>query len=246
MMNMHILLLGFGDLRETLLSYSIYILMLFAQLSGAQVPESERTAIVLRQWGNVRTRPTTSSSIIRRAYEGEELEVIEERNDWVRVNLEEEGAGWIFGDLVRIVVAEGEVEDPEIAFPFWMYLPGAFILGLLCSGLVYFWLSRKQQTIDYAGRLDRMTSAGYIETASRDDVIRLTRAFGLRDRTARGVARQTYLDRYMVSSSHRRLTEKEKASFRKLQSVLQLSDEEVMRIMAKAYKGKRSEARSEK
>jgi len=243
---MHILILGFGNLREPLLSNLMFTLMFLVQLTGAQVPETERTAIVLRQWGNVRTRPTTSSSIIRRAYEGEELEVIEERNAWVKVSLEGEGAGWIFGDLVRIVVAEGEVEDPETAFPFWMYLPGLFIVGLLCSGVVYFWLSRKQRTIDYAGRLDRMTSAGYIETASRDDVIRLTRAFGLPDRTARGVARQTYLDRYVVSSSHRRLTEKEKGSFRKLQSVLQLSDEEVMRIMAKAYKGKRSETRSEK
>jgi len=243
---MHNIQLGFGNLRDALFCYLVCLVIFLVDLSVAQVPESERTAIVMRQWANVRTRPTTSSSIVRRAYEGEELDILEERNGWVKISLGEEGVGWIFGDLIRIVVAEEEMEDPETALSIWMYLPGVFIVGLFSSGLVYFWLSRKQRTIDYAGRLDRMTSAGYIETASRDDVIRLTRAFGMPDRTARGVARQTYLDRYVVSSSHRRLTEKEKASFRKLQSVLQLSDEEVMRIMAKAYKGKRSETRSEK
>jgi uncharacterized protein YgiM (DUF1202 family) len=209
-------------------------------------PEQKKTAIVVPRWANVRSRPTTSSSIMRKAYEGEELEVLEERDEWVRVQLEEDISGWIFGELLSIVEQNDTVEMPEPSIPYWLYLPGLLAVGVVSAGLVYSWLARKQRIFDYAGRLDRMTSAGYIESVSREDVVRLTRAFGIGDRTARTVARQTYLDRYMVSSSHRRLTEKEKASFRKLQNVLQLSDEEVMRIMAKAYKGRRVEGKTEK
>lgn len=209
-------------------------------------PEQKKTAVVLPKWANVRTRPTTSSSIMRKVYEGEELEVVEERDGWIEVRLEEDALGWIFGELLTVVEHGGTVTTPEPRIPYWLYLPGVLMVGIVSSGLVYSWLAHRQRSFDYAGRLDRMTSAGYIDSVSREDVVRLTKAFGIGDRAGRMVARQTYFDRYMVSSSHRRLTEKEKASFRKLQNVLQLSDEEVMRIMAKAYKGRRVEGKAEK
>jgi uncharacterized protein YgiM (DUF1202 family) len=209
-------------------------------------PEQKKTAVVLPKWANVRSRPTTSSSVMRKVYEGEELEVVEERDDWIKVRLEEGASGWIFGELLSVADQVDTVTTSEPSIPYWLYLLGVLVVGLVSSGLVYSWLARRQHVLDYAGRLDRMTSAGYIESVSREDVVRLTRAFGIGDRASRMVARQTYLDRYMVSSSHRRLTEKEKASFRKLQNVLQLSDEEVMRIMAKAYKGRRVEGKPEK
>jgi hypothetical protein len=208
--------------------------------------EQKQTAVILPKWANVRSRPTTSSSIMRKAYEGEELPVAEERDGWVKVSLDEGVSGWIFGELVSVVDSGDTLATPEPTIPYWLYLPGVLAVAIVSAGLVYSWLARRQRILDYAGRLDRMTSAGYIESVSREDVVRLTRAFGIGDRAARAVARQTYLDRYMVSSSHRRLTEKEKASFRKLQNVLQLSDEEVMRIMARAYKGRRAEGKTEK
>ena len=210
-------------------------------------PEQVKTAVVIPKWANVRARPTTASSIMRKVYEGEELEVTEERDGWVKVRLDDDVSGWIFGELLSIVdhqVATGEPSERPVRY--WLYIPGILVVGVVSAGLVYSWLARGQRLFDYAGRLDRMTSAGYIESVSREDVVRLTRAFGIGDRASRTIARQTYLDRYRVSSSHRRLTEKEKASFRKLQNVLQLSDEEVMRIMAKAYKGRRTEGKVEK
>ncbi len=196
-----------------------------------------RTALIMRRWANVRSRPTTSSTVIRRVYEGEEFPVLEERDEWVKIQLDETSVAWVFGELIQLIEEEKEqVERSAIAL--WVYVPVMLLIALGGTGSVYFWLARNQRILDYSGRLDRLTSAGYIENVSRDDVVRLTRAFGMNDRAARHVARQTYLDRYRVSSSHRKLTEKEKASFRKLQLVLQLGDAEVMRLMAKVYKGK--------
>lgn len=201
-------------------------------------------ALVARRWANVRTAPNTSSSVVRRVYEGQEFEVLELQGEWVRVKIDERTTGWIFGDLVKLQgpavperAPEGVTTVPSSRE--WIYVPMVFFSGILGTASIYWWLSRQQKLRDYAGRLDRMTSSAYIDNVSRDDVVRLTKAFGIGDRAARSIARQTYLDRYKVSSSHQKLTDKEKGSFRKLQAVLALSDEDVMRIMAKVYKRRR-------
>ena len=205
---------------------------------GQENESLDRRALVIRRWANVRSRPTTASTVIRRAYEGEEFAILEEREGWIKIQLDEASSAWIFGELVEIIEEEQAGDVNEGPTRLWVYVPVVGVLGALLTFLVYIWMARDQRVLDYSDRLDRMTSAGYIDNVSRDDVVRLTRAFGIGERTARKVARQTYLDRYRVSSAHRRLTEKEKASFRKLQLVLQLGDAEVMRLMAKVYKVK--------
>jgi hypothetical protein len=216
---------------------SIGLLYIFTLPCIGQVDEgSERRALVIRRWANVRSRPTTASTVIRRAYEGEEFAILDEREGWIKIQLDEASSAWIFGELVEIIAEELSDDQDQSTRRLWIYVPVVCLIGATCTFLVYVWMARDQRVLDYSDRLDRMTSAGYIDNVSRDDVVRLTRAFGIGERTARKVAQQTYLDRYRVSSAHRRLTEKEKASFRKLQLVLQLGDAEVMRLMAKVYK----------
>ncbi|MBN1423658.1 SH3 domain-containing protein [Candidatus Fermentibacteria bacterium] len=225
--------------------FCIVVVLLVASLMQAQESGAGK-ALVARRWANVRTEPSTSSAVLRRVFEGEAFDVLEMEGQWVRVRIDERTMGWIFKDLVTLehVVppttgGPTEPAEPTSASRDWVYVLLVLVCGVAATAAVYWGLSRHQKLFDYAGRLDRMTSSAYIDNVSRDDVVRLTKAFGIGDRLARSVARQTYLDRYRVSSSHQKLTDREKMSFRKLQTVLALGDEDVMRIMAKVYKTKR-------
>ena len=117
--------------------------------------------MVLPKWANVRSRPTTSSGIMRKVYEGEELEVAEERDGWVKVRLEEDASGWVFGELLSVIEHPDTVTTSKPRLPYWLYLPVVLIVGIVSSGVVYSWLARRQRIFDYAGRLDRMTSASF-------------------------------------------------------------------------------------
>ncbi len=219
-------------------------LFLLASALGAQ-ESGQVKVLVARRWANVRAGPSTSSPVVRRVFEGEAFDMLEAKGEWIRVKLDEGTSGWIFRDLVTLQGTAPEVKPPseeptEVPTSAdWVYVPLFLLIGVVGTAAVYWWLSRRQKLLDYAGRLDRMTSSAYIDSVSREDVIRLTKAFGIGERAARAIARQTYLDRYKVSSYHQKLTEKEKGSFRKLQTVLALTDEDVMRIMAKVYKSRR-------
>jgi len=231
--------------------YRIIVLLLAVSTASAQEADLGKV-LVGRRWANVRTGPTTSSSVLRKVYEGEAFDILEVKDEWVRVKIDEQSSGWIFHDLVHLegpsapqVMPHQEATVPASS-PDWLFASLVIVFGIGGAVFIYWWLSRRQRLFDFEGRLDRMTSAAYIDSVSRDDVVRLTKAFGIGDRAARAIARQTYLDRYKVSSSHQKLTEKEKGSFRRLQAVLALGDEDVMRIMAKVYKrrprGERVEA----
>jgi hypothetical protein len=227
-------------------------LLLFMMSSAPAQESTPGKAFVARRWANVRVGASTSSNVLRRVYEGEEFDVLEVKGEWIRIRVDEHNSGWVFHDLVRLqgptAAPEGESilgDEPIPSSRDWVYAPILLLCGVSGTAGVYWYLSRNQRLFDYAGRLDRMTSSAYIDSVGRDDVVRLTKAFGIGDRAARSIARQTYLDRYRASSSHQKLTEKEKASFRKLQTVLSLGDEDVMRIMARVYKTKRRGERPE-
>lgn len=62
----------------------------------------------------VRTEPTTESSVMSMVPEGEELLVLDETDDWAKINVEE-GDGWVSKDYVNIhtefVQAESKAEE---------------------------------------------------------------------------------------------------------------------------------------
>ncbi len=60
----------------------------------------------------VRTEPTTESSILAMVPEGEDFLVIEETDEWVKINVEE-GDGWVSKDYVDIETEFVEAESKE-------------------------------------------------------------------------------------------------------------------------------------
>lgn len=214
---------------------------LLLSLAFAAPPQK---GVIVRGWANARAGPGRSFPVVKRVYEGEEFEVLEVRDQWVKLQLDAGTTGWVFSDLVQLTTATATDTTQAAPTPVqrskdWLYVPLFLFMGVAGTALVYWALSRRRKLLDYADRLDRLTGAAYIDSVSREDVVRLTRAFGVSDRTAKSIARQIYLERYKVSSSHQKITDKEKGAFRKLQTVLALSDEDVMHIMAKVYKRRR-------
>ena len=67
---------------------------------------------VLKDGANVRTGPSTSNPVYMELFEGYPLQVIEKKDDWIKVRDFENDSGWIYASLTEkantvIVSAEG-------------------------------------------------------------------------------------------------------------------------------------------
>ncbi len=64
-----------------------------------KVQKGITTASVL----NVRSQPSTSGSIVAKLSEGTEVTIIDSRNEWYQINIQQAANAWVHGDFVRLI-----------------------------------------------------------------------------------------------------------------------------------------------
>jgi len=78
-----------------------------AQIEAAQVEYARSTVDIL----NVRTEPDISSSVIRKIGTSYRYEVLDKKNDWVKIQFSDKSVGWIYQEYVEFEQAESTVEE---------------------------------------------------------------------------------------------------------------------------------------
>ncbi|MGL5346210.1 MAG: SH3 domain-containing protein [Peptostreptococcaceae bacterium] len=62
---------------------------------------------------NVRSGPSTSNSVITKAYKGDKVEIIESSNGWHKIKLSNGKTGWSSGDYINIVSGDSGSSTPS-------------------------------------------------------------------------------------------------------------------------------------